>query len=231
VSRAEFDEFAKDYRSLHAQNVAITGEEPEYFAEYKMRDFAQLVRQTGGPADGRYLDFGSGVGASVAPFRRHLPQAQLLCADVSAESLAASRIAHGDGPDYLLINGASLDLPDASVDGGFACCVFHHIPPAQHLAALSELRRVLKADAPLMIYEHNPLNPLTVRAVNTCPLDVNAILIRAGEMARRCAQAGFSSTSVDYRVFFPATLKAWRRFEDRMRWLPLGAQYFVHARR
>ena len=88
--------------------MAITGEEPEYFAEYKMRDFAQLVRQTGGPADGRYLDFGSGVGASVAPFRRHLPQAQLLCADVSAESLAASRIAHGDGPDYLLINGCLL---------------------------------------------------------------------------------------------------------------------------
>lgn len=230
MSQPEFDRFASTYSQVHKQNIAITGEEPEYFAIYKMRDFASLARAFDAPHDGTYLDFGSGIGASVAPFKACLPQARLLCADVSADSLTESMLAHGSSAEYVLLRNTQLPLPESSVDGAFACCVFHHIPPAEHMATLAELRRVLKPGAPLMIYEHNPYNPLTVRAVNTCPLDKNAVLITAREMRRRCERAGYTSVETDYRVYFPAALKALRPLEDHLRWLPLGAQYFVCAR-
>ena len=42
-----------------------------------------------------------------------------------------------------------------------------------------ELKRVLRAGGACVIFEHNPLNPLTVQAVNTCPFDENAVLIKA----------------------------------------------------
>lgn len=229
MSDAEFDRFARNYRDVHQANIALTGEEPEYFADYKMRDFAAASAAVGAPRDGRYLDFGSGVGASVAPFRHHLPQARLVCADVSAQSLEQSRQQHGEGSDYLLIESGRLPLPDHSIDGAFACCVFHHIPHEQHGQALAEIKRVLRPGAPLMVYEHNPLNPLTVRAVNTCPLDENAVLIGGPEMTRRCAAQGFRSPRLEYRVFFPAALKRLRPLEGRLRWLALGAQYAVHA--
>ena len=61
---------------------------------------------------------------------------------------------------HMLIRDNLLPLADASVDGAFACCVFHHIPPQEHVSALKELRRVLRPGAPLMIYEHNSYNPL-----------------------------------------------------------------------
>jgi SAM-dependent methyltransferase len=227
---AEFDRFAGSYRELHARSIALSGEAPDYFAAYKMRDFAAELDALGAPADGTYLDFGSGVGSSVRPFLGQRPQARLLCADVSAASLAASRRAHGARAHHLLIRGGRLPLPSASVDGAFACCVFHHIPPAEHAIALSELRRVLRPGAPLMIYEHNPLNPLTVQAVRNCLFDENAVLVGARTLRRRCAAAGLHALRVEYRVFFPAALRWLRTLEQGLRWLPLGAQYALHAR-
>ncbi|MCW5640807.1 MAG: class I SAM-dependent methyltransferase [Rhodoferax sp.] len=230
MSQAEFDKFAATYRKMHQKNINVTGEAPEYFAAYKMRDFAKVVQEVAAPFNGVYLDFGSGIGASIAPFKEVLPAAQLICTDVSAGSLAESKAAHGTEPKYALIEDGRIPLSDASVDGAFACCVFHHIPEAAHRSTLMELRRVLKPHAPLMIYEHNPYNPLTVRAVNTCPLDENAVLIKAREMRKRCEQAGYNSVSIDYRVYFPSALKVFRPLEDCLRWLPLGAQYQIRAR-
>jgi len=60
----------------------------------------------------------------------------------------------------------------------------------------------------LMVYEHNPLNPLTNRIVDNCPFDVNAKLIPASLMAKRCRQVGFMNVSVKYRVFVPNYFKA-----------------------
>lgn len=231
MSQAEFDRHATHYRALHEANITASGESPEYFADYKMRDLAALYGAAGLPSDGRVLDFGSGIGASVPPFRRHLPTQRLTCADVSAESLALLPNQPGaDGVELVQITGSSLPFPDHCFDAAYACCVFHHIPHADHSDALAELRRVLRPGGLLMIYEHNPFNPLTVRAVRTCPLDENAVLISGSEMRARCVRAGFASVKVDYRVFFPASLKALRATEDALRWLPLGAQYLVAAR-
>ena len=33
---AEFDKFADEYHNLHQENIRITGEKPEYFAEYQI---------------------------------------------------------------------------------------------------------------------------------------------------------------------------------------------------
>ena len=230
MGKAEFDRHAASYRAVHAANIAVTGEAPEYFAEYKMRDFAALAMSLGAPPTGHYLDFGCGVGNSIAPFRAHLPGATLLAADVSAESLSKVVETRGNAVQTVLTDGTRLPLADGVLDGAFACCVFHHIPHDHHPAALTELRRVLKPGAPLMVYEHNPLNPLTVRAVNTCPLDENAVLIRGWHMRAQFQAAGFQSARLDYRVFFPSALSGLRGLEDRLRWLPLGAQYFVVGR-
>ena len=83
----------------------------------------------------------------------------------------------------------------------------------------------------IAIFEHNPLNPLTVRAVNTCPFDVNARLIRAGEFVERYRKAGWRRPSVQYHVFFPHAASALRIFEPYMSRLAIGAQYSVVARK
>jgi SAM-dependent methyltransferase len=110
-----------------------------------------------------------------------------------------------------------------------ASCVFHHIPETEHVALLAEIRRVLRPRGLLFVFEHNPLNPLTRRAVDTCPFDENAVLIRAPKMRGRMLDAAFADARINYRIFFPHALRALRGLEPSLTWLPLGAQYYVRA--
>lgn len=236
MNRAEFDRFADAYQALHRANIRASGESPAYFAAYKARDLAARLQAgwrhrnaTGLPphAAPRILDFGTGVGNGITPLRLELPDAIVTGVDVSTRSLALARGQLGADAALVAFDGRRLPFTDASFDAVIAACVFHHIDAALHVGILQELRRVLRPGGLLMIYEHNPLNPLTVRAVNTCPFDENAVLIRATDLCERVRTAGFAQVSATYRVFFPALLKRLRTFESRLGWLPLGAQYHV----
>lgn len=227
--RTEFDLLADEYHEQHKANVAITGEGPEYFAEYKIADLASLVREKGIAAD-RLLDFGSGIGNSVPFFRKYFGQSKLCCGDVSARSIEIAQTRFRGNEDYLLI-GKDILLPSQSQDIVFSACVFHHIPHVDHQHWLAELLRVTRPGGLLVIYEHNPMNPLTVRAVNTCPLDVNARLIRGATLMQRALNSGWEEACVDYKLFFPSILKSLRPLEKHLGWFGLGAQYRMAARR
>jgi hypothetical protein len=107
--------------------------------------------------------------------------------------------------------------------------VLHHVPVAERRGLLSRLRTKLRPGGRLFVFEHNPLNPLTRHAVDTCPFDENAVLIRAPKMRRRVLDAAFASATINYRIFFPHALRGLRGLEPRLTWLPLGAQYYVRA--
>lgn len=221
--RAEFDRLADAYRDLHEANVAITGEAPEFFAEYKVADLANLVQQHGRTVRD-ILDFGSGIGNSIPWFRKYFPRARLSCADVSPRSIEVAR-ERFPGPERHVLVQARIPLAPASQDVVFSACVFHHIPHEEHLRWLRELRRVVRPGGLLVVYEHNPANPLTVHAVRTCPLDVNARLVQPVQLRCHAAQAGWRSGRVDYKLFFPRVLRMLRPLEAHLEWLPLGAQY------
>jgi len=228
----EFDKFAEEYSSLHRVNITASGEAPEYFAEYKIRDLKRLVAGGIPSIDtGRFLDFGGGVGTSVPFFRKHFPSASLTCVDVSIKCLGIGVTQFGYPTSFVAFDGSHLPFPDLTFDCAFAACVFHHVPTELHGRLFAEIWRVLKPSGKIMIYEHNPLNPLTVHAVNTCLFDENAVLIKAGMLRRGLECAGFRQAQIRYRVFFPRWLRWLRWMEDKLGWLPVGAQYFVAATR
>jgi ubiquinone/menaquinone biosynthesis C-methylase UbiE len=229
VDKSEFDKFADEYRSMLEENIQSSGESPEFFFEYKIVDIAKIARGRSIRDDARILDFGAGIGNSIPYVAKHMPAARLTCADVSVKSLDVARERFGNMADYIAFGGEKLPFTDRSFDIVFATCVFHHIPHAEHIALLGEIRRVLCDGGVIVIFEHNPNNPLTVRAVNTCPFDENAVLIRSSALRRRLKRVGFDSPKTKYRIFFPAFAKALRPLESWMTWIPLGAQYYVVA--
>lgn len=229
MERSEFDQYADEYLAQHQANIAVTGENPEFFAEYKIaltRRFADAARL----AVRRAADFGSGIGASVPWFRRYFGDARLTCLDASPRSLALSQLRFPGGSEaYAEVDGDALPLDDASVDLGFSACVFHHIAHDEHVGWLRELGRVIAPAGRLVIFEHNPYNPLTVRAVNTCPFDANARLISARKLAAAMRAAGWKTVETRYHLFFPHVLAALRPIEPALAWLPLGGQYSLVA--
>ena len=230
MDEVEFDKFADEYRAMHAANIRLSGETPEYFAEYKVADIAaELARENSAPR--RALDFGAGVGYSVPFFARHLPAARVTCLDVSRKSLDVGAARFGAAAEFTHFDGRTIPYEDGTFDVALASCVFHHIPHEEHVALLAEIRRVLSPHGRLFVFEHNPLNPLTRHAVNTCEFDEHAKLVLAPTMRRRIRDAGFTAADIRYRIFFPHALRRLRPLEASMTWLPLGAQYYVVARK
>jgi ubiquinone/menaquinone biosynthesis C-methylase UbiE len=230
MDKAEFDRFADEYYDQHRQNIAITGEGPEYFAEYKIKLLKSVVESHDLNAS-RICDFGSGIGNSIPYFQKYFPNSELTLADVSERSLALSKQRFPEFGSCLLIQKDRLPAEDNCFDVAFSACVFHHIPHDEHLRWLRELLRVTRRGGLVAIFEHNPLNPLTVHAVNTCPFDENAKLIFARDLARRLNDAGWASPYIQYNLFFPRRLALLRPLERRLNWLPIGAQYVAIARR
>jgi SAM-dependent methyltransferase len=228
MAKVEFDGYADTYYEDHKKNVEITGEIPEYFAEYKIADLAHHLSETRASCS-RITDFGSGIGYSIPYFRKYFPGANLSCVDVSARSHRLAQNRFPGKETFLLIEGENIPIDDASQDVVFSACVFHHIPRDEHQQWLKELLRITRPGGVLAIYEHNPLNPLTVHAINTCSLDRNARLIKAWNMRQACLGAGWLNMRIDYRLFFPRPLAFLRPLEKRLGWLCIGAQYRLLA--
>ncbi len=223
---AEFDEVAADYRAQHAHSTGVSEDALDYFASYKIEYVQQLWAQRGrSPAV--IMDFGAGIGNALAPMHAAFPEAELIALDVSRASLDLVDAQAIPQVTTLAYDGLSVPLPDASIDCVFIACVFHHIPAEHHVRLLRELRRVLRPDGMLVLFEHNPLNPLTRLAVARCEFDRDAVLIGAGEMHRRLKAGGFARTERRFCLFFPPVLAVLRPLERFLGWLPLGAQYHL----
>jgi SAM-dependent methyltransferase len=228
MDRAEFDQFADEYLAQHRSNIAVTGEDPEFFAEYKIAVLRKRF-DAAGITPRRIVDFGSGIGASMPFFRKYFPAAALTCADASPRSLELAEARFPDSAAFAEVADNRVPAADASFDLAFSACVFHHIDHDEHVHWLAELNRVTAPGGRLAIFEHNPYNPLTVRAVNTCPFDINARLIRPANLVKAAKAAGWKSPEIRYHIFFPHALAALRGLEPSLGWLPLGGQYSLVA--
>jgi SAM-dependent methyltransferase len=225
---AEFDAHSQSYREQHQASISFGGFELDYFAQYKA-DVTQAACARAGLNVADLIDFGAGIGNAVKPLRSAFPDASITCVDVSADSLAQCAAQGVPNCQTQAYDGRTLPFANASIDLAFTACVFHHIPEEQHISLLTEIRRSLKPGGMMVLFEHNPINPLTQLAVARCPFDENAILIRAGEMKRRFCFAGFRNVEAKYRIFFPGFMSALRGIEPWLERIPLGGQYYVTA--
>jgi ubiquinone/menaquinone biosynthesis C-methylase UbiE len=228
MDTAEFDRFADEYDLMHEKSIAITGEKPEFFHEYKIKALVRLAQERNVRPES-ILDFGSGIGNSTPFLRCGFPDAQLASADVSQRSLDVAESRFAGMATGLRIEDSRIPAKDDTFSIAFSACVFHHIPHEEHISWLYELRRVTRTGGMLAIFEHNPLNPLTVRTVDRCPFDENARLIKAKEFVARCRDSGWKDPRVQYHVFFPHALSGLRPLETYLSGIPFGGQYSVTA--
>lgn len=105
--------------------------------------------------------------------------------------------------------------------------VLHHIESGGRGAVIVDLKKLIKKEGKIIIFEHNPFNPLTRKIVKESPLDRGVVLLPFSETVSYLKRAGFEKIRLNYIVFFPKFLSALRFLESHLSWLPLGAQYTV----
>jgi SAM-dependent methyltransferase len=228
MDSAEFDKVADEYLAIHSRNIRFTGEDPEYFARYKIAEVRRRWDAARKASPKTILDFGTGVGASLPHLARMFPDADLTALEVSQKCLALAQ-ARGVKAEFVCYEGDRIPLPEEKFDLVFSSCVFHHIPSTEHVGLLAQLRRLLRPGGWLVIFEHNPVNPVTRYIVATCKFDENAVLIPASQLKAREKAAGFSKIGVAYTGFFPGALRFLRALEPYLAALPVGAQYYTLA--
>lgn len=216
--KIDFDQYAGQYESLLAAQTNFFEADNSYFARYKIDRLKQLA-----PRAGSVLDFGCGIGRSMPYLREAFAGAEIAGCDPSADSLAMAR---RENPACRFFTPDEL-AADARFDVAMASCVFHHIAPAERQEALRYCHSHLKPGGRLVIFEHNPFNPVTRRLVSACPFDADAVLLTMSETMRRMREAQFDIEARAYCLFFPGALAALRPLENYLGWLPLGGQYFV----
>lgn len=219
----DFDRYADNYRELLDRSVTASGESGAYFANYKAR---YLARELGEDFSGRILDYGCGIGLVTAEVARLMPRAQIQAFDESEASIAKVPPELRSKARFLS-NFAELEAVDVIVVAN----VLHHVPVPERPALIQRLAVLLASNGRFVIFEHNPKNPLTVAAVRDCPFDEDAILLPTREVLDLCAGAGLNLVRRDYIVFFPRSLSLLRPLEPILRWLPIGAQYAVVAKK
>ena len=104
---AEFDQFADEQHNLHQENIRITGDNPDYFAEYKIRDLKRVAKIVGVNVN-NILDFGTGVGNNFPFFAKHFPRTSLFGIDVSDKSLTLAKKRFDGFGDFSLFDGKTL---------------------------------------------------------------------------------------------------------------------------
>jgi ubiquinone/menaquinone biosynthesis C-methylase UbiE len=164
------------------------------------RDVAARLELRGGE---RLVDVGCGTGGLLAEVLRRLPgvRAAGVDADPGVLRIAARRLA-GWGHRVTLhaARAESLPFPDGEFDVAVSMLAFHHLPtPAKH-AALTEIRRVLRAGGRFLLADfgstsgHRP--PWWLRAVEG--VEHTADQFR-GRLPEYLAAAGFEGVRCVHR--------------------------------
>jgi ubiquinone/menaquinone biosynthesis C-methylase UbiE len=230
----DFDAYANNYRDIINSVSRISGEEYEYFIKLRISLMkAQLAAKEDDPNTSprplSILDFGCGTGTTEITMKELFPGSKICGVDASRQSIAAAQRLGLANVQFVTSNKSTLPLADNSVDLIYCNGTFHHIQYDRHRLALQGLFSVLKKGGQIFIFENNPYNPLMMRAMRNNPFDRDANLIHPNYLERTLTNAGFQLNTTYYYFFFPRFLKFARPMEKHLRFIPLGAQYFVSA--
>lgn len=218
----KFDAYASDYATIHAKNIAASGESPVYFAEYKRHCLERLV----GPEYQRpVLDFGCGVGQVTEQIAKRFTEVHGY--DPSPASLEAARARLPE----VRFHAAPEAIPEQHFGLAILSGVLHHVAPAEREELLRGILAKLEPGGRVVVFEHNPLNPLTRKVVRECPFDDDALLLGPYEAKRLLRASGFARVERRFIVFLPRPLAALRFLEPYLWPVPLGAQMMLVGHR
>jgi len=224
---AEFDAYDRNYNEVVNRALSFSGLTVDFFTRVKVHYFLELLASTLPAKRPDVVDIGCGVANSHPLLMGHV--GRLVGVDVSSACIAAAA-ARNPQNEYTTFDGLNLPYPAKSFDVASAVCVFHHVPLADRVRLTRDVRRVLRPGGLFAIFEHNPLNPLTLHVVSNCELDKHAVLLSRRQTENLLAEAGFRQIATRFILSIPVEGRMLRKIDRLFARFPFGAQYYSVAR-
>ncbi|MDR0927630.1 MAG: class I SAM-dependent methyltransferase [Ignavibacteria bacterium] len=249
---AEFDKLADNYTDLRNEGAGFFVKYADTFSSYKVKHFSNIIQnrteqnrteqnrtEQNRTEQNRteqnninILEFGCGIGLNVPYFKNFFPNAKIHGCDISSESIQLAQQQYPDCKFDVVNTTAELQIYAQQIDAIFINGVFHHIPFDEHKSWLEALHSIMKPGSQIVIFENNPHNPLMKDYFKNCPLDINATMVQP-DYLRKLVKSIWNNAKRTYTFFTPWQDSAfWFALEKCINfWLPLGAQYYVRARK
>ncbi len=225
----DFDTYASGYENAVDRSVSFTGRDSVFFARRKVDVLEDIVRPALGSLQGvSLLDVGCGTGTTdrfLAPRVRSLHGV-----DISEEMLAKAQ-RNVPAAQFSWYDGEKLPFADETFDVVLAICVLHHVPMSKRFKVVNEMVRVTRPEGIVAVFEHNPYNPLTRRAVNACELDHDAVLLSPTEATGLLRETAEVEPDVHHYLFSPFGGALGFTLDRHLGRLPFGGQYATWVRR
>jgi len=174
--------------------------------------------------DLRVLEIGCANGGLMRRLERHFE-------DVWGCDPSAAMVRQAGRKAIQMPSPTRIPVPDRAYDIAICACVYHHVSRDLWERHLTEIRRVLRPNGLLIVFEHNPHNPLTRLVVRLCPIDESAVLVPRRKMVQAMTEAGFEQLRSFYYLFLPQVLqKRFARLERYLSITRLGGQYCIAGR-
>ncbi len=219
------DRYGNRYRGEVRRALGFLGPRHDFFVEAKARELLRIVAQhVGDPSELRALDVGSGIGLFDRFLVPHFAAVDGI--DVSREAIESAKRRNASAR-YRHYDGGELPFDGRAFDVVFAVCVLQVVPALARRQLVAEMSRVVTRGGLVVVFEHNPVNPLTRIAANRFRLGGKSALLGRGAVARLFTDSGLEVVDSRYIVFFPWRSQALDRLERRLTAVPLGAQYVL----
>jgi len=217
-----FDKHFADYNKVLAKSLGLTSDDGcDFFDNYKV-DF--IEGQFTSKSRYRILDFGCGIGKLSVLLAKTFSNSQVFGYDISEKTLLFAQKSNDKIPNLSFINNLSVNQQYDIILGAN---VFHHVKKSERYSTLKKINKLLQPNGTIIIFEHNPFNPLTRYIVNRCPFDVDAELISRQEFVKLTCHCGLGVKLRRYVVMFPWDFKIFRIIERIFSQVPFGAQYVL----
>jgi len=224
-----FDEYGDSYRESIEGAIAFADTELDFFIAAKAEKLLELAEGRLGDSQRlSFLDVGCGPGETDRFLNGRV--GRLTGVDVAPVMLERARRRNPWAEYRDSRSGDPLPFEDGAFDVCFAICVFHHVERGERPPLLEEMKRICRPGGLIALFEHNPLNPLTRHVVRHCEFDRDAELLSRREASGLLRAMGLRAEG-RYILFFTRESRLLRGIENRLGWLPLGAQYLVFAQR
>ena len=236
MAKNVFDQVARDYEKIHNQSLP-PGVHSVDFIRQRAACVTRWICEAYSGKEFCYLDFGCGNGRMLKflldsdALKPLLEQARLKLFgfDTSVESVNEAESLLGDAR-VCLVSDLNQLPGEVRFDFVISCHVFHHIPPAERAETVERLASWMNPASRLVIWEHNPFNPITRLLVKACPFDDDARLLTLNTTKTLFGKSLFRYREHAYVNLFPPQwlrVDAVSAIEVKLSRLPVGAQYWA----
>ena len=220
-------DLSQEYDSMLHQGLKISGMAKEYFIHGRIKDLLKVLPE--GLKISNILDYGCGIGDTTNILKTYFKYVEITGTDLSIEALNYAKEKYSDSSiKFIPLN----QIPKCYFDLVYVNGVFHHIEPNKRLEAMNAISDFLKPKGFFSFFENNPWNIGTKIIMKRIPFDRDAQPLNSFNAKKLLKNSGFEKAlSTHYLFYFPNVLSFLHFIEKFLVRLPLGAQYFILARK